>query len=62
MVIQRIQSVYLLIASILMGCYSFSDVILVKTINETLEKVSLFDASLIYNKYLSYSIIFGINL
>ncbi len=47
MVIQRIQSVYLLIASILMGCYSFSDVILVKTINETLEKVSLFDASLI---------------
>ena len=47
MVIQRIQSVYLLIASILMACYSFMDVILVKTVTATLEKISLFDVSVV---------------
>ena len=47
MVIQRIQSVYLLIVTILMAIYSFSDVALVKTIVETFEKISLFDVSII---------------
>ena len=47
MVIQRIQSVYLLIVSILMACYSFMDVVLVKTITESFEKLSLFDLSAI---------------
>ena len=35
MVIQRIQSVYLLLVTILMAIYSFSDVVLVKTIAES---------------------------
>lgn len=47
MVIQRIQSVYLLLVTVLMSIYSFTDVILVKTISETFEKMSLFELSII---------------
>lgn len=47
MVIQRIQSVYLLLVTILMSIYSFTDVILVKTISESFEKISLFELSII---------------
>ncbi len=43
MVIQRIQSVYLLIVSILMAIYSFMDVVLVQTAT-SMEKLSLFNA------------------
>lgn len=47
MVIQRIQSVYLLLVTILMAIYSFSDVVLVKTIAESFEKIRLYDLSLV---------------
>ena len=47
MVIQRIQSVYLLLVTVLMAIYSFTDVVLVKTISETFVKISLFDVSII---------------
>ena len=47
MVIQRILSVYLLLVTVLMSIYSFTDVILVKTISETFEKMSLFELSII---------------
>lgn len=45
MVIQRIQSVYLLIVTILMAIYSFMDVVLIQTSAEVMQKLSLFDAS-----------------
>ena len=44
MVIQRIQSVYLLIVTILMAIYSFMNVILVQTAT-IMEKLTLFSAS-----------------
>lgn len=44
MVIQRIQSVYLLIVTIIMAVYSFMDVVLVQTAI-SMEKLSLFSAS-----------------
>lgn len=47
MVIQRIQSFYLLLVTILMAIYSFSDVVLVKTIAESFEKIRLYDLSLV---------------
>lgn len=48
MVIQRIQSVYLLIVAILMTVYSFLDVVLVQSVaTGTMEKLSLFNASAI---------------
>ena len=47
MVIQRIQSVYLLLVTILMAIYSFSDVVLVKTIAESFEKIRLYDLRLV---------------
>ncbi len=45
MVIQRIQSVYLLFVAILMAIYSFMDVALLKFTQESGEVVALFDAS-----------------
>lgn len=47
MVIQRIQSVYLLIVTVLMAIYSFMDVVLVMNGAGVLEKLSLFSASTI---------------
>ncbi len=44
MVIQRIQSVYLLIVTILMAIYSFMEVVLIQTAT-LMEKLSLFSAS-----------------
>lgn len=45
MVIQRIQSVYLLLVAILMAVYSFMNVVLVQSSVNPMEKLSLFDAS-----------------
>lgn len=45
MVIQRIQSVYLLLVAILMAVYSFMNVVLVQSNVNPMEKLSLFDAS-----------------
>ena len=45
MVIQRIQSVYLLIVAILMAVYSFMNVVLVLTTSGVMSKMTLFDAS-----------------
>ena len=45
MVIQRIQSVYLLLVAILMAVYSFMNVVLVQSSVNLMEKLSLFDAS-----------------
>lgn len=45
MVIQRIQSVYLLLVAILMTVYSFMNVVLVQSSVNPMEKLSLFDAS-----------------
>lgn len=45
--IQRIQSVYMLIVSILMGFYSFVDVAMVETAGNAKESLSLFDVSII---------------
>lgn len=45
MVIQRIQSVYLLIVAILMAVYSFMNVVLVLTTAGVMSKLTLFDAS-----------------
>lgn len=47
MVIQRIQSVYLLLVAILMAVYSFMNVVLVQSSVNPMEKLSLFDASTI---------------
>lgn len=47
MVIQRIQSVYLLIVTILMAIYSFMDVVLVQSGTGAMEKLALFNASTI---------------
>lgn len=45
MVIQRIQSVYLLLVAILMGVYSFMDVAMVETTENVKASLSLWNAS-----------------
>lgn len=47
MVIQRIQSVYLLLVTILMGVYSFMDVAMVETVENVKNSLSLWEASTI---------------
>lgn len=47
MVIQRIQSVYLLLVAILMGIYSFMDVAMVETAENVKISLSLWNASFI---------------
>ena len=47
MVIQRIQSVYLLIVAILMAVYSFMNVVLVQSATEPVMILTLFSASII---------------